>query len=423
MTDDRKITEGLLDFIAKSPSAFHVIANMESELLAEGFEYLPENRAWEIRAGGSYYTKRNDSSLIAWKMPEGAAKGFHIAAAHSDSPTFLLKEQPEKKGEYYVRLNIEKYGGMLLSTWLDRPLSVAGRIVVQEEDGVKSRLVNIDRDLLVIPNLAIHMDRTANNGYEYKVSKDMLPIYAEKDGKGLLNLVAEETRVAEEEILGQELYLYVREMGHIIGRDEEWMISPRLDDVQCVYSILEGIKDVTPKQYIPMAAVFHNEEVGSSTRQGADSTFLSDVLHWISEAVGESYGTCQRKIADSFLISADNAHGVHPNHPDKADLTNRPKLNGGVVIKFHGNQKYTSDAMSAGYLRLLCKEAQIPSQTYYNHSDILGGSTLGNIVTSHVSIPSADIGAAQLAMHSAMETAGTSDTRYLLALMKQYFSK
>lgn len=413
----------LLTFIQESPSAFHVISNIENELSVAGFCYLPEGSKWDIQYGKSYYTKRNDASLIAWRMPEKDAAGYHIAAAHSDSPAFLVKENPEVTEGHYVRLNTEKYGGMILSTWLDRPLSVAGRVSISGENGLESKLVHIDRDLLVIPSLAIHMDRKLNAGYEYNAQKDMLPVFAEKNGKAFRELVAEYAGVQPDDILGQELYLYVRDEGHIIGRDEEWILSPRLDDLQCVYGILQGLKSKSPDKYISMAAIFHNEEVGSTTRQGADSTFLSDVLTWIGEALGEEEGERRRKIAGSFLISADNAHGVHPNHKEKADPTNQPVLNGGVVIKFHGNQKYTSDAMTAGYLRLLCKESGISCQTYHNRSDILGGSTLGNISASHVSVPSVDIGLAQLAMHSAVETAGSRDLEDFIRLLSVYYGK
>lgn len=416
-------SEQLLQFIKKSPSAYHVIQNMEEELGESGFVYLPEGEKWNIKPGKSYYTKRNDASLIAWRMPEGKAKGYHIAAAHGDSPGFFVKENPEITGEEYVRINTEKYGGMILSTWFDRPLSVAGRLTVKGENGVESRLVHIDEDLLVIPSLAIHMEAKLNKGYEYHVKTDMVPIYAEKSGKTLKELAACQAGVSADGILGQDLYLYVRDEGRFVGRDKEWLLSPRLDDQQCVYGILQGIKQEVPTEYISMAAVFHNEEVGSTTRQGADSTFLADVLMWIGEAMGDSEGEVRRKITQSFLISADNAHAVHPNHPEKADSTNQPVLNGGVVLKFHGNQKYTSDAMTAGYLRMLCAEADVPCQTYHNQSDLAGGSTLGNISTSHVSVPSVDIGLAQLAMHSAVETAGSRDLDSLIKLLRTYFRK
>lgn len=323
----------------------------------------------------------------------------------------------------YIRLNTEKYGGMILSTWMDRPLSVAGRVLIEQDGQIESRLVNVNRDLLVIPSLAIHMERKLNQGYEYNPQRDMLPIYADQTGEGSFQeIVAEAAGIPESDrILSQELYLYVREFGRILGHEGEWILSPRLDDQQCVFGLLQGMKQSCPDRYINVTAVFHNEEVGSSTRQGADSTFLEDVLLWISEAVGESFGEYRRKLSQSFLISADNAHALHPNHPEKADPTNRPVLNGGIVLKYHGGQKYTTDAMTAASIKLLCEEAGVPYQIYHNRSDILGGSTLGNISASHVSVPAADIGLAQLAMHSAVETAGSRDVRYLIELLKHFY--
>ena len=426
----RNLTEELLEFIEQSPSAFHVIENMKAELREEGYRELKEAVSWSLEPGGKYYVVRNDASLIAWQMPERETadtyRGYHIVAAHSDSPAFIVKEHPEMCAEQaYVRLNTEKYGGMILSTWMDRPLSVAGRVVMEQDGQIQSRLVNVDRDLLVIPSLAIHMNQKLNQGYEYNPQRDMLPIYADQTGEGSFQeMIAEAAGISEaDRILSQELYLYVREFGRILGHEGEWILSPRLDDQQCVFALLQAIKLSWSDCYINVAAVFHNEEVGSSTRQGADSTFLEDVLLWISEAVGESFGEYRRKLSRSFLISADNAHALHPNHPEKADPTNRPVLNGGIVLKYHGGQKYTTDAMTAARIKLLCEEAGVPYQIYHNRSDILGGSTLGNISASHVSVPTADIGLAQLAMHSAVETAGSRDVRYLIALLKHFYQQ
>ena len=348
-----------------------------------------------------------------------------MVAAHSDSPSFKIKEKAEMTAEnLYVRLNVEKYGGMILSTWLDRPLSVAGRVSLEKDGEVVTKLVNVDRDLLVIPNVAIHMNRDMNKGVEYNPQIDMLPLYGEKEnGKGFQATVAEAAGVEEKDILSYDLFLYTRQKGTVIGGDGEYILSPRLDDLQCAYSAMRAVTKETPKDYINLCLVFDNEEVGSGTRQGADSTFLLDVLERIRESFGKSEGWLQARIAGSFLLSADNAHAVHPGHPEKADPTNRPVLNGGVVLKFHGSQKYTTDAVSAAYVKLLGKQADVPVQTYTNRSDILGGSTLGNISTAHVSVPSADIGLPQLAMHSAVETAGMKDTAYAVALMREFYKK
>ena len=443
----RDYTGEMLSFIEKSPSCFHVIQNLRERLDAEGFEELKEYEDWNaregIRNGGKYYVIRNDSSLIAFQIPGGQIKGFHMAASHCDSPCFKIKEHPETEVEgHYVRLNTEKYGGMILSTWLDRPLSVAGRVAVKENDKIVTKLVNVDRDLLVIPNLAIHMNHDMNKGVEYNPQVDMLPLYADcgcgaGDVQGmLLREIAETVGVNAEKILGHDLFLYVRDKGRVLGRDGEFVLSPRLDDLQCVFASMEAFLAGSPKEYISLCAVFDNEEVGSGTKQGADSTCLEDVIERVCEGLcsgkienveqnGAVYldGSTfmQRMIADSFLISADNAHAVHPNHPEKADPTNRPYLNGGIVIKYHGSQKYTTDAVSAAKMKDLCACAGVPFQTYANRSDIVGGSTLGNISTAHISVASVDIGLPQLAMHSAVETAGSRDTEYAVKALRVFF--
>lgn len=430
MKEYTKYAKEMLEFIEESPSSFHVVDNIKRTLEGEGYLELRENQKWQLSWGNGYYVTRNDSSVIAFRLPkERGALGFHIVAAHSDSPTFKLKEAPEMQvEEKYIRLNTEKYGGMIHSTWLDRALSVAGRIAVYDEQtkSVMTKLVNIDKDLLVIPNVAIHMNREMNKGVEYNPQTDMLPLYAccEK-GKGVSLLqkrLAKAAGVKAEEILGQDLFLYVREKGRIVGENGEFVLSPKLDDLQCVYAVVKAFSESTPTDYINVCAIFDNEEVGSGTRQGADSTLLEDTLKRIAAGLSEDESSYLQWVADSFLISADNAHGVHPNHPEKADPTNRPYLNGGIVIKYHGSQKYTTDAASAAYMKSLCNRAEVPYQTYANRSDILGGSTLGNISTSHVSVSSVDIGLPQLAMHSAVETAGTKDTAYAVKVFKQFFS-
>jgi aspartyl aminopeptidase len=286
---------------------------------------------------------------------------------------------------------------------------------------METSLVNIDRDLLVIPNLAIHMNRDINQGYAYNPQVDLLPIFSDNKEKTLRSLVAEKLAVNEEQILSEELYLYVRQKGCLLGEDSQWILSPRLDDLQCVYASLTGICTAQPKHRIAVSVFFDNEEVGSSTRQGADSTFLEQTIERIGRALLLGQDKREELLSQSFLISADNAHALHPNHPEKADLTNQPKLNGGIVIKYHGGQKYTTDGYSAAYLTRLCKKAEVPLQTYCNRSDIAGGSTLGNIVMAHLSVPSVDIGFAQLAMHAAVETAGKEDVFYGIRLFQEYW--
>ncbi|MBR1742267.1 MAG: M18 family aminopeptidase [Lachnospiraceae bacterium] len=412
----------LFRYLDASPTAFHAVENVKAELLKKGFVELAETEAWKLVAGKKYFVVRNHSALLAFCLPKKEPEGFHIAAAHTDSPAFKIKENPEIKSELYVKLNVEKYGGMIVSTWFDRPLSVAGRIFTEEEDGIRERLVNVDRDFFVIPSLAIHMDRKTNEGHSYQIQKELLPLFSEKGTDTFRSFLARETGIAEESILEEELYLYTRQKGSLIGANEEWILSPRLDDLQCVFAAMEGIKAAKPQKEISVAALFDNEEVGSGTKQGADSDFLSEVMERIGNGLGFD---AEKKICmknSSFLLSADNAHAVHPNYPEKADPNHQPRLNGGIVIKYHGGQKYTTDAFSAARLKRWCKEWQIPYQTYHNHSDIPGGSTLGNISATHVSVPSVDIGFAELAMHSAVETAGREDIRYGIRLFQNFFS-
>lgn len=432
--DFDKYNQALLQFIEKSPEAFHAVSSIKDLLLQAGYEELKEADGFNLVPGGKYFVTRNSSSVAAFQLPKTGAglqemadsiKGFHIVAAHSDSPTFKVKEKPDMKvEEQYIKLNTEKYGGMIMSTWFDRPLSVAGRLVVKQNGAPVEVPVYVDKDLLVIPNVAIHMNRDMNKGMEYNAQTDMLPLFAACESEiAFMETVAKAAGVNAEDILAHDLFLYVREKGRIIGAKGEFLLSPRLDDLQCAYAGIAAMTESTPDEYINVCVVFDNEEVGSGTRQGADSTFLEDVLLRITEALGKSKKWFRQRVSESLLISADNAHAVHPNHPEKADPTNRPYLNGGIVIKYHGSQRYTTDALTAAKLKLLCEEASVPVQTYTNRSDIAGGSTLGNISTAHVSIPSVDIGMPQLAMHSAVETAGSKDTAYAVALFKTFFNK
>lgn len=410
----------MLDFIDRSPSCYQAVENAERELEAAGFVRLMEEEKWELLQGGKYYVSRNGSSLIAFAIPEGEMKGFHMIASHSDSPCFKIKENPEMTVEgHYVKLNVEKYGGMILSTWLDRPLSVAGRVVMA---GPVVKNVAIEKDLLIIPNVAIHMNREMNKGVEYNVQTDMLPLYGMEDGgKPLHELAARAAGIEAEEILGSDLFLYNREKGRIFGAEGEFICAPRLDDLECLYASLQAMLHGKPKHYANFMIAFDNEEVGSTTRQGAASTFLRDTLKRICEAFAMREGDYSRLLAGSFLISADNAHGVHPNHPEKADPTNRPYLNGGIVIKYHGSQKYTTDGVSAAIMKSICQRAGVPWQTYANRSDIAGGSTLGNLSAAQVPVNSVDIGLPQLAMHSAYETAGAKDVEYMIRAMECFY--
>lgn len=415
-----KINEKLFYFIEHSPSPFHAVHNCGEILLEKGFTKLEENAEWELTPQGKYFVTRNDSSLIAFVIPEGVFKGFHMAAAHSDSPCFKVKEQPEMEVEKaYTKLNVEPYGGLVYSSWLDRPLSVAGRIVTKQG----SKLVDLNADSLIIPNLAIHMNREINKGFAYNPQIDLLPLFGGKLGeKGLLHYFAQKYEVEKEEILGHDLFLYPRQKPSYVGLNKEFIYSPKLDDLQCVFSLIMALAEENPKEYMNICAIFDNEEVGSCTKQGADSTFLEDVLERIGECFYLGKGAMKQKLAESFLISADNGHALHPNHPEKTDPTNKPVLNGGIVLKYNANQKYTTDGVSAAKIKMLCEKAKVPYQTFVNRSDEPGGATLGNISMAHISVPAADIGLPQLAMHCSVETAGSEDTVYLIKMMKQYYS-
>lgn len=419
MIDHKSSARKLISFISSSPSRFHVVANIARKLAHDGFAELKEANDWNIEAGGKYYVTRNQSSVIAFKV--GAdAKGFNIMASHSDSPTFKLKPNAEMEtlGKY-IRINTEKYGGMIMSTWLDRPLSVAGRVTVMNGGKVKSSLVNIDEDTLLIPNVAIHMNRNANDGMTYNPQVDTIPLMGSEAAKGkLLGLVSASTGVKESDIISSDLYLYCRTPATVWGNDGEFVSCPKLDDLQCAYATMQGFLAGDNAETVSVLAVFDNEEVGSGTKQGADSDFLRAVTDRIANALGKEKSAM---LANSFMVSADNAHAVHPNHPEYADPTNKPFMNGGIVIKHNGNQRYATDAISETIFKRICAAIGVPTQTYANRSDIAGGSTLGNISTAQVSLNTVDIGLAQLAMHSSYETAGSMDTLYLERAAAEFY--
>lgn len=413
----------LFSFIEQSPTAFHAIEYMRKKLLDEGHIQLLEGTDWQLTPGKGYFVIRNGSAILAFRIPEGAPVGFQIMASHSDSPMFKIKAHPEMEAEgHYVRLNVEKYGGMLCAPWFDRPLSVAGRLIVQTAEGIQQVLCDVSRDLVMIPNLAIHMNRQANDGVKVEMQKDLLPLYGDETAKGtFLPLVAESAGVKPEDIVSSDLFVYNRMPGTVWGAHGEYMSIGRLDDLQCAFSSLEAFLAAGEGESIPVHCVFDNEEVGSGTQQGAASTFLLDTLTRICEALGLSAAQYRRMLASSMMVSADNAHAVHPNHPEKACPTNRPYMNEGIVIKYSANQKYTTDAVSAALFMQICEKAGAKVQTFVNHSDVPGGSTLGNISGTQVALHTVDIGLAQLAMHSPYETAGVKDTDTLIAAGKVFF--
>ena len=418
------LTEQLFDFLAASPSCYHAVQAIVEQLERNGYTQLREQDAWVLTPGGKYFVTRNGSSLLSFRIPQSAPAGFLMAAAHTDSPTFKIKHNPEKKSGPYVQLSTEKYGGMLMGTWFDRPLSVAGRVVTAKDGKLETKLADVDRDLAVIPSVAIHMNRAANDGFKFMANIDTLPLYGMQESSGSFrSVVAKAAGVQEDEVLGEDLSLYVRTRGTCLGAKNEFILAPRLDDLGCVFGLLEGFLAAKASGSVPVFCAFDNEEVGSQTKQGAASSLLSDTLRRIALALGLNEEGYLRMLAQSFLVSADNAHGVHPNHPEYADMTNTPRLNGGVVIKFNANQRYTTDGVSCALFTAVCREAGAPVQVYANRSDMPGGSTLGSIATTKVSVPSVDIGLAQLAMHSCVETAGAEDLDALVKAMTCYYGK
>ena len=416
------ISRDLIHFIAKSPSTFHAVRGIKAALLYAGFTEIREEDTWQIEKGGKYVVTRNGSALMAFTVPQEGAEAFHITASHCDSPTFKIKENPEIADGPYVKLNVEGYGGMIMSTWLDRPLSVAGRLLVTENGHLAEKLVAIDGTMLVIPSVAIHMDRSVNQHKEWKVQKDMLPLYGMTGAKTpFMDVIAAAAKVKAEDILAHDLILYSRVPGTIWGEEREFISSPKLDDLQCAFACFRGFTQGQKEKYISVYALFDNEEVGSATSQGAGSTFLANTLERLARSLGYSYDETMAMIARSFMISADNAHSVHPNHPEYADPVNRPVINGGIVIKYSAAQKYATNAFSAAYFKKLCKDHDIPTQTFTNHSDNPGGSTLGNISNTVIAMPTVDIGLPQLAMHSSYETAGVKDTAYLVDAVTKFY--
>ena len=423
-------SQKLLDFIQNSPSCFHAINNIKGQLEKNGFSELKEDTVWKLEEGKKYFVIRNGSAIISFTVPCKNFQGFLMTASHSDSPSFKIKENPELKSEGIVSLNVEKYGGMLINPWFDRALSIAGRLIVSEKGrdfSFKSILVNFDRDLLMIPNLAIHMNRDANDGHKVDVQQEIRPIISSNEDFSFKKLLAKEAGVKEEEILSYDLYLYNRDKGSFWGEKKEFISSPKLDDLECAYTTLQGFLKAVKEESgdggrsVLIHAVFDNEEVGSQSRQGAASTFLYDTLHRINESFGRSKQEYLAALAKSFLVSADNAHAVHPNYVSKADPVNKPRVNEGIVIKFNAAQKYTSDGVSAGVFKKICEKAKVPYQIFTNNSNIAGGSTLGNISNSQVSVLSVDIGLAQWAMHSPNESAGAKDVEYMEKAIAQFY--
>ena len=402
-------------FLDSAPSVYHAVEQLRLLLESEGYTQLREDTAWEPVPGGKYYMLRGGSALIAFRIPTQTPLGFMLTASHADRPTFQVKG--DQVSGAYTRLTTEKYGGMLISTWLDRPLSVAGRVVVETPEGVESRLVNIDRDLVVIPNVAIHMNRNANEGYSWNPAVDTLPLFGDDKAAGAFWEMVEQA--AGGKVLGSDLYLYLRQKASLWGPEEAYISGQALDDLMCVWGCTQGFLRAEESRAIPVLSIFDSEEVGSATVQGAGSTLLSDVLTRIAEAMSLDL---RQLLSNSLFLSADNAHAKHPNHPELSDSTGAPLMGGGVVIKYNAIQRYTTNGLSGALVKKICEAAGVPTQSYYNRADLPGGSTLGCISLSQVTVLSADIGLAQLAMHSCWETAGANDILALEDAMTGFYS-
>ena len=411
-------TNKLIDYIYASPSAYHSVENAVSILENAGFVRLDASERFSVAPGGKYYLTRGGSSLIAMIIPEDISKiSFTIGAVHGDSPCFKLKPSCESDAfGKYTKLTVEKYGGAILQSWFDRPLSIAGRIALEENGKIISRNVNIDRDLLIIPNVPIHL----GNIKEPTPLVDFIPLFSEKEsGATLYDIIAQYAGVSKDSIISTDLFVYNRQKGAILGADSEFFASPRIDDLECAYSLLEGLIEAKPTSSIALYAMFDNEETGSSSRQGAASTFLPETMLRTVLALGKTQDDYYAALASSFMLSADNAHAKHPNHPELFDALNAPNMNGGIVIKTNSSQRYTTDARSDAVFRTICKRAGVSVQSYSNRADMPGGSTLGAISDTVVSVPSVDIGLPQLAMHSANESMAAND----FVDMKKLFSK
>ena len=422
------INQDLFDFITEAPTAFHTVDAITRRFDADGFTALDETKHWDITNGGKYYVTRGSSSVIAFKIGT-KPQSMHIIASHSDSPCFKVKPNGEiEVRDKYVKLNTEGYGGMICYSWLDRPLSIAGRAIVsdQTEDGQSvlcERLFNIDRDLCIIPSLAIHMNRKVNSGVEFNMQTDMLPIMSQVSEQigDLDELIATELGIEADAIYGRDAFVYNRMNGTVLGADDEFIASPRLDDLQCAYASLMGFLEGANDNTISIYACFDNEEVGSSTLQGAASSMLQDTLERIVDGLKIGREDYHRMLAKSLMLSEDNGHAVHPNHPEKTDSDNCVYMNEGIVIKTHAGQKYTTDAVGIAICRDICEREAIPYQFYANRSDEPGGSTLGNLASCRVPVKTIDIGLAQLAMHSSYETAGADDTDYMRQFSKAFY--
>ncbi|MDO5718875.1 MAG: M18 family aminopeptidase [Tissierellia bacterium] len=421
------LIDDFLKFIDKSPVSYQAVDNLSQKLIDSGFEKLDKGEKWNLRHSGKYFIINNDSSIIAFRIGKiNSDFKFHIIGSHSDSPGFRVKPKSIMEVDRnYIKLNTEVYGGPILSTWFDRPLSLAGRVLIKGDQKPITRLINIDRDLLIIPNLAIHMNREVNNGYTFNAQKDTLPLLSlmqeEADENFLHRLISEEIKIDQDQILDFDLYLYVREKASILGYNSEFISAGRLDNLAMAHSSINALIDSGESESTNIVIVTDNEEVGSMSRQGADSPMIRDTLERISICINGEREDFYRAISKSFMISADMAHALHPNYAEKADPTNYPIINKGPVIKLAASKAYTSDGYSSAVYKQLCDNAGVPCQEFTNRSDLRGGSTIGPITSKHLDIAAVDIGNPMLAMHSVRELGGVDDHYYIYKSFIEFF--
>lgn len=425
----KELAQDLIEFLHKSPSAYQATAVIAEELIKAGYREIQGDSDWDIREGDKIYYIKNGSSIFAADLGEGTyRRGFRLIGSHSDSPSFRIKPNCEMRGEGFVRLNTEVYGGPILNTWFDRPLSAAGRVALATDDPMHPELKNIDLEqpVLYIPNPAIHMNRDVNKGVELNPQTQVLPVLGLEDGAGeegvFLRLLADKAGVSVEDILDYELFLYDTAPGQIIGLKEEFIASKRLDNLAMAHASLRALTQ-TRGSGIRIAAVYDNEEVGSRTKQGAGSPTLAHLMERLVYALGGNREDFLKSLENSFLISADLAHAVHPGFAEFADPTSRPRINQGPVIKMAANQSYTSDALSSAVFQGICRQAGVPCQVYVNRSDKSGGSTIGPISSTMLPIASVDIGTPILGMHSIRELAGVEDHFFAVEAFKAFYSR
>ena len=425
--------ESLLQFMDASVCNFLAVDTIKQMLSKNGYVEKRIEQPLQCQPGDKFFVTKNDSAIFAIKIGSRpiSETAFKIITAHSDSPCFRIKPHPEMlSGDRLVRLNTEVYGGPILYTWFDRPLSLAGRVILRGESALKpvTRLLKIDEPILMIPHLAIHFNRSVNEGNALSKQKDMLPILTRisesLSANGLLvNYIAKSLNVAVDDILDFDMFLYNTQPATLTGLNKEFVMSGRLDDLSMAHAAITAIIEATDDDATCISAIFDNEETGSGTKQGAHSPVLSNLLRRIAECQGVNYdGFCQA-VGRSFMISADNAHAFHPNYAEKYDPTNHPALGGGPVIKINANCKYMTDAHSAAIFKSICNEAGAPCQYFVNHSDVAGGATLGNIFTGQLDIEGVDVGNPLLAMHSACETGSTDDHINMIRAFKQFFAQ